>query len=201
MIEDNRDSGGIGEAYVNEFEQFPLEVMPNDTESSLRITIRDRFRDQVHCLTLIQSRGDPEFSWEVNPLFDKPVSSRTFKLCVGISNEYMLHLSGTGRVRYLAVLDIVRRARFPYKDNDAQSEVRQHSVLATPGLPILDTTTTMDFDDAAGVILLGGCRGKLCVIQFVDAFSRGLGCFLDDLPPVHHDMVSLPTVRFLCPLQ
>jgi len=187
MIRDDCDSGWIGEAFVNEFHQLPLEIIPNGSESSLRITIRDRSRDQVHYVTTLnQSPEDLGFYLEASTSGRNAVRNGTLKFCVGISNEYQLRLSCAFDNQYPAILELMRITRLPARN------VERKSVLSTSGLPVLDSTTTMDFDDAAGVILLGSCRGEICVIQFSFTNSHARGSLIDDLPSVRHGLSCFP---------
>ncbi len=104
---------GLAKQFLKELEPFSLEIMPNDTESSLRVSIRDRSQ-RHYVLTLIQSPGDLGFScqWEMNISGDDALSSRTLKLCVGISNEYQLRLTRADGIQYPAILELLRYPRY-----------------------------------------------------------------------------------------
>ncbi len=195
MMQDDSESGRVGEAFL---EQFPPEIMPNDTESSLRVSIRDRSQ-RHYVLTLVQSPGNFGFfcRWEVNTLGKDSLSSRTLKLCVGTSNEYQLRLTRAYGIQYPAILELFRLTRFPSKEIDTRGDMKQTFVLSTPGLPNLGLTTVMDFDDAAGLLLLGSCHGGICIVQFADTTSQARGGLLDDLLPVLHNQASLPRVSYL----
>ncbi len=99
MMQDDSDSGWVGEAFLKESAQFPLDIMPNDKESSLRVSIRDRSL-RYYALTLIQSPGDLGFScqWDVNTSGNDALSSRTLKLCVG----YFKRVSASPNARRMA---------------------------------------------------------------------------------------------------
>ncbi len=181
MMQVDSDGGRVGEAFLKELELFPLEIMLNDTESSLRISIRNRSQ-RHYVLTLVQSPGDLGFSWEVSTLGKDSLSSRTLKLCVGTSNEYQLRLTCAYGIQYPAILELVRLTRLPTMEIDTRGDMKQTFVLSTPGLPNLGLTTVMDFDDAAGLLLLGSCHGGICIVQIAHTTSQARGGLLDDLP-------------------
>lgn len=150
-------------------------------------------------MTLIQSPGDLGFSWQVNTSRIKPVSCGTLKLCVGISNEYQLRLCYG--IQNPVMLEIIRTSRRSFKEIDVQCDNQQKPLLSTSGLPILDSTAVMDFDEAVGLIVLGGCRGDVCIIQFVDGSLHARRGLLDHLPPVRLDLASMSRVRCMCSLR
>jgi len=144
MDQEDCDSEWVGEAFLNEFQQFPLDIIPNVLESALRVSIRDRSQ-AYYALTLTETPEDSAFTWDEN--VNNFLSYGTLKLCVGVSNEYQLRLSFTNKTLYPITLELSRiHATSP--EIDLQCDIHRKLVLPTSGLPILDTTTAMDFDDA-----------------------------------------------------
>ncbi len=123
-----------------------------------------------------------------------PQTCATLKHCVGSSNEYQLRLAYTADTKYPIVLELMRRTRPLTTIIDNQRDIQRIPILPASGLPNLESVSVMDFDDGAGVILLGSCRGENYVVQFVDRSLHARGSLLDDLPTVHYNLKGLVTV-------
>lgn len=185
----------IDEAHLNECQHNSLETMStphSDIQDSLYISIRNR--DFVHrSLYMIRLPGEAGFSWHEHSKIDNISPCVTLKHCVGPTLEYHLHIAYTEIVRYPIIMELIRRSGPTTTMVDYQCENR---VLSISGLPSLELTSVMDFDDGAGIILLGSCRGEISVVQFVDRSLRTRGSFLDDLPVLCRDLKELVRVCY-----
>ncbi len=187
--------GWIGEAYIYDASQ-----VSGTMDQSLHLSIRDR-RGYQYVRTIVQSQ-DGSFSWDTDfPKEPGFVKAKTYMHCIGVSTEYQLRLvSEDIPTFYPAALELTRHPR----SLDAETGLcprygeRQKFIICSHNLPILDLTTAMDFDDGAGVILLGSCRGEISIIQFVDRSTQVPGSVPDDLPTVKYDLPDLETVRSHC---
>lgn len=184
----------IGSAFLFEYKRIPLEStlreQTDEQEDSLHVSFLTS-ASYHDILVLIQSPEDGVFSWDLDATPDRLPSLMTLKYCIGRSNEYQLRLTSTQRVRYPIVLEIMRPTP-PSIEN--RYTAQWNPVLPISGLPNLESTSAMDFDDAAGVVLLGSCRGQITVIQFLDRPSQARGSLLEKLPLVCHDPKGLPSV-------
>ncbi len=124
----------------------------------------------------------------------------TCRHCVGASSGYQLRFTSEGSDYFYPLsLELTRHPLSLFKETEARLEARQRIVLKTVGLPILDLVTTIDFDDAAGVILLGSCRGQISLVQFDESLQKK-GGLLDDLPAVRRGSPDVPRVSLPLPL-
>lgn len=190
------DSHRVGEAYVYEAGEPLCRNLSNATYQSLRISVRDRYGSLY--IRAIEQREDGLFSWDVNLLKESEFDVMSYRHCVGSSSEYQLRLASKSVYgKHPTFLDLIRLPRFESSNSVLGSQFgeRQTFVVSARNLPILDLTTAMDFDDAAGVILLGSCRGEISIIQFHDRSSQAPGSLLDNLPSVSFDLPYLQTVR------
>ncbi len=189
----------IGEAYIYEVNQVPDGMVSDGTLQSLRLSIRDRQGNQY--IRAIGQRQDGSFSWDADFKFSKEpeyVKTKTHMHCVGASSEYQLRLVSANIPEfYPAALELTRHPRSLVAEKGMSPRLgdKQKSIICTHNLPILDLTTAMDFDDGAGVILLGSCRGEITMVQFIDRSCQAPGSVLDDLPTVMYDLPDLDTVR------
>lgn len=184
-----------GEAYIYEASQVLDGIVSSANRPSLRVSIRNHSGAQ-YILSIVQAQ-DGLFSWDAEFCKDPEFYDvRTYKHCVGTSTGYQLRLaSDNGQACYPAALELTFHPCPSATVANAQIDIRKKFIISAPNLPILDLTTAMDFDDAAGVILLGSCRGEVSVIQFVSRSSMAPGSLLDNLPAVDLDLLDLQTVR------
>ncbi len=184
-------SDWIGEAYIHE-------VPDGIKHQSLRFSVRD-WNGSQYVQAIVQAQ-DGYFYWD--PAFctkSEYFDVWTYKHCVGASSEYQLRFTSKSWNHFYPLsLELTRHPLSLSEEMEVRLEARQRIVLKTVGLPILDLVTTMDFDDAAGVILLGSCRGQICFVQFDTLLQkRGL---INDLPAVRSDFPDVPRVSFPLPL-
>ncbi len=202
LLRMGNSEGRIGEAYIFEVNQVPDGILLDATQQSLRLSIRDRHGNQ-YIRAVVQSQ-DGSFSWDADFTFVKEpefVKTKTHMHCFGASSEYQLRLVSANIFQYCpAGLELTRHPRSLVAETGLVTRLgyRQKFILCTHNLPILDLTTAMDFDDGAGVILLGSCRGEISIIQFIGRSSRVPGSVLDDLPTMKYDLPDLETVRSHC---
>ncbi|KLO09770.1 hypothetical protein SCHPADRAFT_1000015 [Schizopora paradoxa] len=177
-----RERGWVGEAFISEVHQPPPDIMADERERYLRIALRDR-SEAVFILNLAHSSDGPGFRWKEILSSDDPIYWETLKLCVGSSGEYLLNLSITDRTLYPITLEVIRSDRRKEKEKSVVHEDTRNGIpiLPFPEQLTFESTTTMDFDDAAGVIMVGNCCGEIHIIQLVDIGARG--SLLDNLPP------------------
>ncbi|KLO09771.1 hypothetical protein SCHPADRAFT_943357 [Schizopora paradoxa] len=193
MARDDDERGWVAEAFINEIQESPSDITPDEKECFLRIALRDR-TEGVFILTLIQSLNDLEFHWKEVPSRDDALYQGALKTCMGSSGEYLLDLSTTDRAMYPVTLEIIRANHTMSKEEgvDRRFAVRSTTpILSSPEQLPLDSTTALDFDDAAGVILVGNCRGEINIVQLIDTEANLRSCYLDDLPPACNDTNGL----------
>lgn len=183
----------IGEAYIFENGQVPGGLVSDSTHQSLRFSVRDLF-GMLYIRAIVQMQ-DGSFSWDNGLCRELRFDAMSYRHCVSASSEYQLRLaSEDSRDTYPAFLDLIRHPHSPAAETGVQFGDRQKFIISTPNLPILDLTTAMDFDDAAGIILLGSCRGEISTIQFVDKSFQTPGSLLDGLPVVLYELPDIQTV-------
>lgn len=189
MARDDDERGWVAEVFINEVQESPSDITPDEKECFLRFTLRDRTQG-VFILTLMQSLDDLEFHWKEVLSRDDALYWGALKTCMGSSGEYLLDLSITNGALYPVTLEIIRAFRTKSKDEGVDRRDADRNtipILSSPEQLPLDSTTAMDFDDAAGVILVGNCRGEINIVQLIDTEADLRSCYLDDLTPAHND--------------
>ncbi|KLO09772.1 hypothetical protein SCHPADRAFT_1000017 [Schizopora paradoxa] len=177
-----RDRGWVGEAFISEAHQAIPDIMSEEREGFLRIAFRDRSESEF-ILNLTHSLDGPGFRWKEALSSYDAIYWGALKHCIGNSGEYLLNLSITKHTMYPITLEVIRTVHRKSKEESVTQEDTRNGIplLSCPEQLLLESTTTMDFDDTTGVILVGNCRGEIHIIQLVDIGPRG--SLLDDLPP------------------
>ena len=185
----------IVQAYVYEVEQLPAGVAWMPSSQHLFISVRDRQgRQYIRAITQLQ---DGSFAWDAQFSQNIKNDGYSHRHCNGNSCEYQLRLVLLDGYRINpGFLHLVRPHRTSIGDSSSDLCLGDNHVyvVSTPNLPDLDLTTTMDFDDGAGVILLGSCLGEIFVIQFTDNLARSSGALSDDLPTITCNFPELDSV-------
>lgn len=67
--------------------------------------------------------------------------------------------------------------------------------MDSSGLPLLQFLTSFDFDDAAGLVVVGTSRGDLCLVRFVSESSWATGALETSLPQLGN---RVPNISKVC---
>lgn len=103
---------------------------------------------------------------------------------VGISSNYEVHLRAERGYHRLPSLILVnlRRGLVKAQDRTAYYISAAAPNSLTDGFPLMHYTTTLDFDDGIGLLVLGTGKGYLCLARFLPSWMVVAGSLLDNLP-------------------
>lgn len=165
---------------------------PTGTGSSLSFVAR---RKDCHLLigSLHQDHVDHDLSIETSEyIYKKDISGYTFyalRLAAGNSFGFaVLVQDGEKDVNRQPRLTILRlhraKARNSIMNETSPSTIEFQSRLDGRGQPLLHYLSGIDFDDAAGLLVLGTSRGDVCLLRFLPTGSWAPGSLRQELPEI-----------------
>ncbi len=101
------------------------------------------------------------------------------KFVVGLASNYEVHLRAEGGYSILPSLIFVKIDR-SHVDNAVVSVDRPRAIK--DGFPLLHFTTGIDYDDGVGLLVIGTCKGYLCIARFLPEEMIAVGSLTDELP-------------------
>ncbi|KLO11327.1 hypothetical protein SCHPADRAFT_855527 [Schizopora paradoxa] len=177
-VEDNTDGADLEEAMFHTYGQCKTP----DGHPILSFTCRTKTRS-YSLFSIIFS--DPNFTLLEGSLnvtknlrpHDFPSGGSSF--AVGRASNYEVHLRIRDDYELLPELIFVKIDRF-CEDNALLSASCPRAV--TDEFPLLHFTTSMDFDDVTGLLVVGTCKGRLCFARFIPEEMIASGSLMDELP-------------------
>ena len=82
-----------------------------------------------------------------------------------------------------------------YPNEERLSNLTNPTKVDNDGLPMLNFLTSIDFDDAAGLIALGTSRGDVCLVRFLPDNSWVSGALETSLPTLQNNDLIISKVR------